>query len=368
MLASKGLHDKAFCGEIEIVQPTVIPSHTSRAPFVAAGAVTGIGSLPLTSITSAIRSVAEFSPEVPFWPQLPQLSERESIVGQGLAIVEDLIEHRNGYGYQVKEGRLDSVLEILHRSSGELSPASAAGFGAFEEALSSGLFSSAVAVKGQIEGPITLSTYLFHEGRPFLSDPALFAAVAFHVSQIIAWQIDRLKSAGLPVLLFVDEPALGLDAAVANAVSEEQRLNALAATLQDARIHGAYAGLHCCAARPFERMCCVKPDIISFDAHEGLDLFFADWRALDFMNQGGAVAYGIVPTRPGLNAVDSATIFIRWLKAASLAGDPQKFAQRAMITATCGLGLLDISAVAESFSVAHSISKLIRSLAGSPEQ
>jgi hypothetical protein len=249
-----------------------------------------------------------------------------------------------------------------------LTPASAAGFGAFEEALSSGLFSSAVAVKGQIEGPITLSAYLFHKGRPFLSDPALFAAVAFHVSQIIAWQIDRLKSAGLPVLLFVDEPALGLDATVANPVSEEQRLNALAATLQDARIHGAYAGLHCCAARPFERMCCVKPDIISFDAHEGLDLFFADWRALDFMNQGGAVAYGIVPTRPGLNALDSATIFIRWLKAASLAGDPQKFAQRAMITATCGLGLLDISAVAESFSVAHSISKLIRSLAGSPEQ
>ena len=351
------------------MQPTVIASHTSRTPFVAAGAVTGIGSLPLRSITSAIRSVAEFSPEVPFWPQLPQLSERESIVGQGLGVVEELIEPRNeGYGYQVKEGRLNSVLEILHRSSGELTPANAAGFGAFVEALSSGLFSSAVAVKGQIEGPITLSAYLFHKGRPFLSDPALFAAVAFHVSQIIAWQIDRLKPAGLPVLLFVDEPALCLDAPVANAVSEEQRLNALAATLEDARIRGAYAGLHCCAARPFERMCRVKPDIISFDAHEGLDLFFADWHALDFVNQGGAVAYGIVPTRPGLNAVDSATIFIRWLKAASLAGDPQRFAQRAMITATCGLGLLDTSAVAESFSVAHSISKLIRSLAGSPEQ
>jgi hypothetical protein len=85
------------------------------------------------------------------------------------------------------------------------------------------------------------------------------------------------------------------------------------------------------------------------------------------MQQGGTVAYGIVPTRPGVNAVDSASIFVRWLKAASLAGDPQKFAQRAMITATCGLGLLDTSAVAESFGVAHSVSKLIRSLAGSPE-
>src|SRR5579864_6762208 len=353
---------------LERVHTTTIKSPTGRMPFVAAGAVTGIGSLPLTSVTSAVRAVAEFSPEVPFWPQLPQLSQQESIVGQGLGVVENLLAPRNeGYGYQVKAGQLDSVLEILHRSSGELTPANAAGFGAFEQALSSGLFPSAVAVKGQIEGPITLSAYLFRKGRPFLSDPTLFAAVAFHVSQIIAWQIDRLKSWGLPVLLFVDEPALCLEAAGANAVSDEQRLNALAATIEGVRLRGAYAGLHCCAARPFERMCRVKPDILSFDAHEGLDLFFADWHALDFVNKGGMVAYGIVPTRTGMNSVDSAKIFVRWLQAASHAGDPQRFAQRAMITATCGLGLLDTSAVAESFGVAQSVSKLIRSLAGSPE-
>jgi len=350
------------------VQATAIRSYSDRKPFVAAGAVTGIGSLPFTSSAPAIRSVAEFSPEIPFWPQLPQLSERESIVGQGLGIVENLIEPRNdGYGYQVKEGQLDSVLEILHRSDGELSPSNAAGFGEFERAMSSGRFSSALAVKGQIEGPITLAAYLFHKGKPFLADPVLFGAIAFHISQIINWQIHRLKEAGLPVLMFVDEPALCLEASLANAVSEEQRLNALAATLDGARIRGAYAGLHCCAARPFERMCRLQPDIISFDAHEGLDLFFADWHALDFMQQGGTVAYGIVPTRAGVNAADSATIFLRWLKAASSAGDPQKFAQRAMITATCGLGLLDPSSVTESFEVAHSVGKLIRSLAGSPE-
>jgi hypothetical protein len=67
-----------------------------------------------------------------------------------------------------------------------------------KKALSSGLFNSAAAIKGQIDGPITLSAYRFYKDRPFLSDPALFAAIAFHVSQIICWQIDRLKSAGLP--------------------------------------------------------------------------------------------------------------------------------------------------------------------------
>lgn len=318
-------------------------------------------------MTAAIQSVGEFSPEIPFWPQLPRLSERESVIGQGLGILADLIEPRKeGYGYQVKDGWIDSVVEILHRSDGELTQANAIGFGVFEDALSSAVFRSAVAVKGQIEGPITLSAYLFHKERPFLLDPALFAAVAFHVSQVVCWQVDRLKPFGFPVLMFVDEPALCLEVP-GHAVSEEQRLNALAVTLEDARARGAYAGLHCCAARPFRRMCRAKPDILSFDAHEGLELFFADPDALNFVDKGGMVAYGLVPTSPRLSHLSSASIFTRWLKAASLTGDPQKLAKNAMITATCGLGLLDPSSVAESFGVAHGVSRLIRNLTGYSE-
>jgi hypothetical protein len=335
-----------------------------RKAFVPAGAVTGIGSLPLTSVSEAIKAVAVHSSEVPFWPQLPQRSESEGAIAQGLGCLADLLEPRSeGYGYQVKAGQIDFVVDRLHGSRGVFGENSASGFGAFEKALASGTFSSAVAVKGQIEGPITLSAYLFHRDRSFLSDSVLFAATVFHVSQMIAWQIERLQVAGLPVLLFVDEPALCL-AGLTSGVSEEQRLNALTATLQDARVHGAYAGLHCCASRPLERMFRVKPDILSFDADEGLDGFFGDWRALDFVQQGGIVAYGLVPTRSGLDAADSASIFIRWLKAASLAGDPQRFAQRAMITATCGLGLLDETSIETSFHVAHDVSKLVKTLAG----
>jgi len=103
-----------------------------------------------------------------------------------LGIVSDLIEpHNKGYGYQVKEGQIDSLLELLHLSVGDLTSANAVGFSTFENALSSGLFKHAAAVKGQMEGPITLSAYLFHHDGPFLSDPPLFAAIAFHISQTI---------------------------------------------------------------------------------------------------------------------------------------------------------------------------------------
>src|SRR5690242_12780277 len=112
---------------------------TIRVPFVPAGAVTGIGSLPLLSAAAAVQAVAEVSPEIPFWPQLPEVSEEESIIGQGLGAVADYLEPRiEGYGYEVKEGCLNSVLEILHRSNGELSTQNAADFYAFERGLSAG--------------------------------------------------------------------------------------------------------------------------------------------------------------------------------------------------------------------------------------
>jgi hypothetical protein len=347
---------------------------TRRPPLALAGAVTGIGSLPFTCETAAIDAVAEFSPEVPFWPQLPRRSMEESVIGQGFGIVADLVEpRRGGYGYQVREGCIDLVVDALHQSSGHLTPANAVGFHAFEHATASQFFPSALAVKGHVEGPITLAAYLFHKDRPFLSDPTLFAAIAFHISQMVCWQIERLKTAALPVLLFVDEPALCLKATAASGTSakgtsEDQRLSALAAILEDARMRGAFAGLHCCADRPFERMCLAKPDIVSFDAHQGLELFFANRYALDFLDNGGWVAYGLVPTWTGLDSVSSVGLFTRWLKCASLAGDPQELAQRAMITATCGLGLLDTSSVAGSFNLASGTGKLLKRLAGASHE
>jgi hypothetical protein len=166
------------------------------------------------------------------------------------------------------------------------------------------------------------------------------------------------------VLLFIDEPALCLGTLEARTAVDETRLNALRVVLNDVRERNAYAGLHCCAASPFRRMCRAEPDILSFDAHEGLEQFFADEEASAFVNQGGIVAYGMIPTWSQLSTVDSTDIFTRWLKAASMVGDPQELARHAMVTATCGLGLLDDVAVTQSFKLAHEVGQKIRALAG----
>lgn len=352
-------------GVVSASAPKLPNQPAKNVPSHLAGSVTGIGSLPFRSGCEATRAIAENCPDVPFWPQLPRLSEQESVISQGLGILEGLIEpRREGYGYQVRNGRIDTVMEALHNSSGHLTSANAAGFAAFEEAMRSGSFRSALAVKGQIEGPVTLATYLFYRERAFLADTSLFAALAFHVSQIVCWQIERLKALGRPVLLFIDEPALCLDTAVSDGIPQERRLNALSVIFEDVRARGAFGGLHCCAARPFARMCLAGPDILSFDAHQELEPFFTDPHALHFLQNGGWVAYGIVPTSPRVSTIDPASLFSRWLMAASVAGEPQDLAQRTLITATCGLGLLDAASVVESFQVARAIGKLIKRLAG----
>ncbi len=334
-------------------------------PISFAGAVTGIGSLPFHTTTDAMRAIVRHCGEIPFWPQLPRLSDREGVIGQGLGVIADHVEPRSGgYGYEVKTGKIDAVVAALHRSSGCLTSANAAGFAAFLETLSGGAFDSAMAVKGQIEGPITLATYLFYRDRSFLADESLFAAVAFHISQIVCWQIDRLKSFGRPVVIFVDEPALCLNEAIAPGIRQERRLSALSSVLDDARARGAIGGLHCCAARPFERMCAAKPDILSFDAHQGLDQFFACPDAADFIRRGGSVAYGLIPTSAAAETLSAGAIFNRWLMAASIAGDPQALARRALVTATCGLGLMNPQHVAGSFDLANRVGALIKRLAG----
>ena len=107
----------------------------------------------------------------------------------------------------------------------------------------------------------------------------------------------------------------------------------------------------------------MKPDILSFDAHENLDSFFGARCVQSLLKTDVMVAYGLVPTWARMDAVNPAMIFARWLAAADRAGDPAIMASRSMITATCGLGLLDESVIAESFRVQQRLGTLFRGIA-----
>ncbi len=133
------------------------------------------------------------------------------MIEQSLESIADLVESRSGaYGYRAKAGSLDRLLTRLQNGPETLGETRTAGFFVFEEALAAEAFRRAVAIKGQIEGPITLAFQLFDGDRPFAHDPLLVDAVASHVARVALWQFERLRRAQLPVLLLIDEPGLCL--------------------------------------------------------------------------------------------------------------------------------------------------------------
>jgi hypothetical protein len=56
-------------------------------------------------------------------------------------------------------------------------------------------------------------------------------------------------------------------------------------------------------------LCQARPEIISFDAHQGLEAFCADPAAQDFIRTGGRVAFGLVPTWQRLDQLDPNALF-----------------------------------------------------------
>ncbi|MBV9229229.1 MAG: hypothetical protein JOZ18_07940, partial [Chloroflexi bacterium] len=266
--------------------------------FLPQGAVTGIGSLPLTNAQTAVTFVAQMCPEVPFWPQLPRRSVDEQMIEQALGAKREFFVRRKGtYGYQVKPGLLRTCLEAFSTGTAQLHEQCASGFVAFEQACASHTFTQAQALKGQLIGPITLACSLFSEERAFLFDQDCLEAVSRWVTRLALWQAHRLQQWKLPVICFLDEPCLALLTREPFQQRAGFAILALQTVITTLQAAGILVGLHCCADQTsFSIMCQAAPDILSFDAYQNLELFERDQDARAFLKGGGLVAFGLIPT------------------------------------------------------------------------
>lgn len=325
------------------------------------GAVTGIGSLPFRNPQEAVSFVAQMCPDVPFWPELPQRSLQEQSVEQILGAFADLLRPRPaGYGYDIAPGQTGALLERLEQQPAQLEPDRSAGFFAFEQAYKTGLFPHAVAIKGQVIGPLTLAWQIFTDGMPLIVQPVYRDAIAHYIIRQALWQIDRLARLGKPVLLFLDEPCLALASAYGSTDINDGLVTLLHDTVAALRRPGVLIGIHTCATLPgggipVADLCRSWPDIISFDAYYGIEAFCADPLAQAFLRSGGKVAFGLIPTWPALDQLDPNELFLRWLVATTDVLPMADLARQTLITATCGLGLLPEASATESFDLCRQL-------------
>ena len=130
-------------------------------PFVPGGAFTGIGSLPFEDPREAMSFVADLSPEIPFWPQLPAGDMVGAVCGHASSAFSPLLLARPGAaGYELSEERLAQLRFAAASPPGPLTETQAPGLYAFHRAARRGAFTRARAVKGQVTGPLTLACLL----------------------------------------------------------------------------------------------------------------------------------------------------------------------------------------------------------------
>ncbi len=316
---------------------------------------TGIGSLPLTDPDAAVSLALTYLPEAPIWPQLPLRKHTERFCEQysealpGLQV--DAAKER--YWFDTAKDLTPELERFFDRYlAGDLeffriSEDHAAGLHACVRALKKkGLPKGARFLKGHLTGPFTFATTLKDEqGRDIAYNEVLFDAVTKGLAMKAAWQVGLLKQFGLPVIIFIDDPAVGALGSAFSAVSAGDVSAKLNEIIDVIHARGGIAGTHCCGNADWPIFFRSNVDIVNFDAYGFLDkvlLYPEDIKR--FLGRGGALAWGIVPTADFTGAETADGLLeklqggIGRLEAQGI--DRSVIVRQALITPSCGMGSL----------------------------
>jgi len=318
------------------------------------GSTTAIGSLPHREATAAVEFVFDSGVDVPFWPQLPKRDFREWMVPQYGADLPGFHLDVENKRFGVKRG--DDFVDALTRfyekvldpaSEFPVSPEYAAGYYAFVDRLARQADKPEI-VKGHVTGPLTFTLGLnLEDGRPVYADEELRQASFQLLARSAGWQARQLgRLAAKGALVFIDEPiysALGTAAYLA--VKSEDVQSTLSELSTAIRAEGGMAGVHCCGNADWETVLASEIDVLNFDAW-GFAPTLAVYASsiMAFLQRGGTLAWGIVPTN---DEIDDAT---EQLIADKLDGavaefvsrgvDRERLMKQSILTPSCGCGSL----------------------------
>jgi methionine synthase II (cobalamin-independent) len=203
----------------------------------------------------------------------------------------------------------------------------------------------AVAIKGQVTGPVSLGLQVFDQhGKSVIYDDAYCEIVRRDVNLCLRWQETKLREKFGTTIMFVDEPSLSLVGTPFAAISSEQ-----VRTWIDESVEGlkGHKGLHCCGNTDWSTVLSTEIDILSFDAYDyghTISLYPSD--VTSFLDRGGTIAWGIVPNREETLRQETMGSLLERLdgaieKLASKGVPKKKIVESSLITPQCGLEGLD---------------------------
>jgi hypothetical protein len=319
---------------------------SSHDAALAPGLATGIGSLPFTDAHEAAACTLELHPDLPASPQLA--TPLEGVVAQWASALPEVEVAPDGT-LTVDRARSDERVHAGFRA------ATHTGLLTFLEDAAA-LPRRPARVKTQLVGPLTLGVALARAGLD-ADDAFERAAIAVRawIRALEATFAEQLP--GVPLVLFLDEPALVLWHRHEAPIEREHAVDILSNALAGAT---AITGVHVCGDGDVRIAFEAGPRVLGLPVSDAL---LADGDVIvRHLDADGWVAWGAVPTdRP---VGDSADPLWRrlvgvWCELTRRGCDPVGLRTHAMVTPACGLAGHGPSQAGRALRLARSMAERI---------
>lgn len=335
-------------------------------------ATIAIGTLPHTDPAAAVEFMIEHHPDCPSWPQLPRADFREGMYiqySEGMpAAVIDTGRQSIHFDSEAAPSAMAEFYELYLEGGADfcaITPEFARGFRPFLDRLAE---TGARFVKGQVTGPASFGLTVTDEaGKPVLYHADLFEAMVKALALKGRWQVEQFRGAApdLQPIMFYDEPYLTQVGSALISLPPEQ----VVANLDEcyAAIDG-YTGIHVCGGTDWGLLMSTTVDILHFDASEHSQEFLIYAKELaGFIERGGMIAWGIVPTSQTVLEKDAAGMADEVLrqaeKVAGFCGSGYgtgEVLRRSFISEACGTGTLTLPLAERCYSLADEVSRVLR--------
>lgn len=298
---------------------------------LAPGLVTSIGSVPHRTTGAAVAFVLQRQPELPAAPSIPVAQPMEGMVAQAAWGVGGVTVTNDG-SLAINPKAVDPEGTL---ADPDLCGAPFVTLRAFLTVIAG----RTTPVKLQLTGPVTLALAIRAAG---VADQLAFriAGRAVRERAVGLIRLAQRLAPGVPLVVFLDEPAL---VATARASTVDPVLDAngtidlVSSALAAIEPH-AVTGLHCCGPADWRVVLQAGPQVLSLPVGAGIG---ASAGALStFLERGGWVAWGVVPTDGPLGTHPSPLwrrLSDEWCDLTEAGCDPVALRRQALVTPVCGL-------------------------------
>jgi hypothetical protein len=250
--------------------------------------------MPHTDVDQALATALTM--DVPFWPQLPNLSYYEDMYVQAAehfpGILLDMEKRTLRFSLEKFIEELEDTLARFDDPSYfDISKTYSAVYHRF---LAMDL-SDRPAIRGQLEGPISFGFNILDENdRPILFDDTVRPFLLDFMARRINVQLARLRRLNPNAFMFVDEPGLQfIFSAMAGYgdIKAKGDMDLFFSQIDRPR------GIHLCGNPDWDFLLNLDLDVLSLDVYTNAEVFASYAPSIKrFLDRGGVIVWGIVPT------------------------------------------------------------------------